>query len=63
MTIEVQSLTKTAAISARALPEERRALDLIARQDRRRPSEVVRELIRAEATRRGFWPNYTNREV
>jgi len=58
MSIEAQDITKTAAISARALPAERAALDAIARQERRRPSDVVRNLIRAEAQRRGLWPTY-----
>jgi len=43
-------------VGARALPEEKAALAAISKQDRRRPSDVLREMIRAEAERRGLWP-------
>ena len=43
-------------ISFRASLDERQALLLIAREERRRPSEAMRELVRAEAKRRGLWP-------
>ncbi len=49
----------TAPISIRALETEKAALEAMARQDRRRMTrmtEVLRELIRAEASRRGLWP-------
>ena len=49
-------MVKTEAIGARVLPEEKRALLQIARQERRKPSEALRELIRQEAKRRMLWP-------
>lgn len=47
---------KTELIHVRTVPEERAVLQAIAHQDRRRPSETLRELVRAEAARRGLWP-------
>ena len=49
-------MIKNQFVGARALPEEKRALQEIARQDRRRPSDALREMIREEAKRRGLWP-------
>lgn len=49
-------MEKTESINLRCLPEEKRALLKIARLERRKPSELVREWIRAEAKRRGLWP-------
>lgn len=40
--------------------EERAALLAIARAERRRPSEALREMIRTEAKRRGLWPPSDN---
>lgn len=49
-------MVKTAMISTRALPEEKAALQAIARQERRPPAAMLRELIRKEAQERGLWP-------
>ena len=49
-------MNRSEMVSVRVLPEEKRALVRIARQERRKPSELLRELIRAEAKRRGLWP-------
>lgn len=35
---------------------ERQALDLMLQQEERRVSEFIRDLVRAEARRRGLWP-------
>jgi hypothetical protein len=43
-------------VSVRVLPEEKRALVRIARQERRKPSELLRELIREAAKERNLWP-------
>jgi hypothetical protein len=48
-------MNRTAIIQARCLPEERTALAAIAKQERRKLSEALRELVRAEAQRRGLW--------
>jgi hypothetical protein len=48
--------TRSVMIAARALPEEKATLADIARQEQRRPSEVLRELVRQEGRRRGLWP-------
>lgn len=52
-----QALARTQTIATRALPEEKVALARIARQERRSPSEMLREMIRTEAQRRGLWPS------
>lgn len=44
----------------RLLPEEREALLALARAERRRPSELLRELIRDGAKKRGLWPPSTD---
>lgn len=49
-------MMKTEAVNARVLPEEKAALKALARLERRKPSEQIRELIRAEAARRQLWP-------
>jgi len=43
-------------IGVRVCPDERKALEAIAKQDRRNISEMLRELVRQEAERRGLWP-------
>lgn len=48
---------KSEAVFARLIPTEKRVLLAIARAERRNVSETLRELIRAEAKRRGLWPN------
>jgi len=40
----------------RVSPAERQALDLMLEQEERKVSEFMRDLVRAEAARRGFWP-------
>lgn len=35
---------------------ERQALDLMLQQEERRVSEFIRDLVRAEAAKRGLWP-------
>ena len=49
-------MNRSEMISVRVLPEEKRVLARIARQERRKPSELLRELIREEAQRHGLWP-------
>ena len=49
-------MNKSESVNVRVLPEEKRALVKIARLERRKPSELLREWIRAEAKRRGLWP-------
>lgn len=49
-------MNKSESINLRCLPEEKRALLKIARLERRRPSELLREWIRQEAQRRQLWP-------
>lgn len=52
---EVQVL-KTEVIRAKCTPEERAVLLQIAHNERRNPSEALREAVREMATRRGLWP-------
>ncbi len=54
---DILEAEKTEAVFARLVPQEKRALLAIARQERRNVSETVRALIRAEAQRRGLWPD------
>ena len=49
-------MARTEEVRARVTPSEKRALALLAYQEDRRPTEALRELIRAEAKRRGLWP-------
>lgn len=43
-------------VSCRLSDEEQAAFIAIMHQERRRQSETLRELVRAEAERRGLWP-------
>jgi hypothetical protein len=43
-------------LKARATPAERRALEAVARQEGRKPAEMLRELVREAALARGVWP-------
>ena len=52
-------MNRSEFVKARVMPEEKRALLQIAKADRRRPSEALRELIRQDAQRRGLWPPAT----
>ena len=52
-------MNRSETVKARVMPEEKRALLQIAKADRRRPSEALRELIRQDAQRRGLWPPAT----
>jgi predicted transcriptional regulator len=47
---------KVSYVSFRVLADEKSALAEMARIDRRNLSEMMRECIRQEAARRGFWP-------
>jgi uncharacterized protein (DUF1778 family) len=49
-------IERTERVSARTHPDEKRALAKLARIERRTPSDVLRQLIREEAKRRGLWP-------
>jgi len=49
-------MKKTDWMKLRATPIERAALEAIARQEARKPAEMLRELVRQEALRRGVWP-------
>ena len=49
-------MNRSEVVKARALPEEKAALLAIAKQERRKPSETIRELIRQAAEERGLWP-------
>ena len=51
--------TRTRSIQTRASEDEFEALQAIARRQRRRPSETVRELIREKAKQLGLWPEET----
>jgi hypothetical protein len=42
-------------LKARATPAERRALEAVARQEGRKPAEMLRELVREAARARGVW--------
>ena len=53
-------ITRSEVLKARAYPAEKLALKAIARQERRRESEALRELVRQEAQRRGLWPPQQN---
>jgi len=52
----MDELKKTEAAGVRLLPEEKKALREISRQDLKRQSDTLRDLIRKEAGRRGIWP-------
>ena len=60
MSGDYRETEKTEAVFARLVPQEKRALLAIARQERRNVSEALRDLIRQEARRRGLWPDYTS---
>ena len=49
-------MNKTEVIKARVMAEEKRVFLKLCRMDRRKPSEMLRELVRQEAKRRGLWP-------
>jgi hypothetical protein len=42
-------------LKARATPAERRALEAVARHEGRKPTEMLRELVREAAQVRGVW--------
>ena len=48
-------------VQTRLSPDEKKALLAVSRHVRRKPSELVRELIRQEAVRLGLWPPQTSR--
>ena len=48
-------MNKTRTARAKVTPVERRALEIVAEQDGLKISELLRELIRQEAQRRGVW--------
>lgn len=50
------AMARTETVATRTLPEEKRVLAQIARQERRTMSETLREMIRDEGERRGLWP-------
>ena len=50
------TMNRSEMVSVRVLPEEKRALVRIARQERRKPSELLREMIREAAKERDLWP-------
>ena len=52
-------LTRTRKIVARASDTEYQALQAIARRQRRKVSEALRELIRDKAEQLGLWPEET----
>ena len=47
---------RTEYVGLCTFPEEKAALEAIARRDRRRVPQTIRELIRTEAEWRGLWP-------
>jgi hypothetical protein len=51
-------MNKTAQIGVRFTPQEREALVLIAKDEERTISDVLRVIVRREASRRGLWPEY-----
>jgi hypothetical protein len=54
--INHRSTYKTMLVQARVSPDEKKALELVAERERRKPSEMLRELIRAAAKECGLWP-------
>lgn len=48
-------LRRPNSVTTRMTLREKHALALMAAQDDRSPSEMVRELVRQEAVRRGVW--------
>lgn len=50
-----ERLNKSEFLTARALPEEKAALKAIADQERLRPSEALRLIVREAAKARGVW--------
>ena len=57
---EVEAVNvRTYSIQARASRDEFEALQAIARRQRRRPSEALRELVREKAKQLGLWPEET----
>jgi hypothetical protein len=56
-------MNKTQVIRARCEPNEHAALLAIAQHEHRRPSEVLRAIVREAAKRRGLWPPSGGNEV
>ena len=49
-------MNKTEHWSVACTPVEKRALLALARREKRKPSELLRELVRLAALERGLWP-------
>ena len=49
-------MRKTESLQVRCTPLERKALEAVAQAEGRKMSEMLRELIREGAQKRGLWP-------
>ena len=57
-------MTRTEVIRARVTPRERELLTLIAQQEERNPSQMLRRLLREAARRRGIpLPDWTQAQT
>ena len=50
-----ERLEKSVFLTARAIPEEKKALEAIAKQERLTTSEALRLIVREAAKARGLW--------
>ena len=52
-----EKLEKSVFLTARAIPEEKKALEAIAKRERLTTSEALRLIVREAAKARGVWPS------
>ena len=58
-----ENMQRQNELRARCSPSELKALELLARQEQRKPTDVLRDLVIVEARKRGLWPPAPAREA